>query len=263
MIDDETLESAKRWCELGSQWIDKKAYPTGTQYLDRALAVFEEKEDLTWLTYTRHQKLNALRVMGKDEEAESLSEDVLDGYLKLDDAYGKALALSHAAESTARLGRRERAMSRLNLASAVTQGEKLRDLQAFILNQRARLYRENGNMVLAVRLYREAEKLLHDQKRLDDAARNRFAAAEALIELDEISEAAALLEDVQTHFFRGERYREALQSLTLLSRLYEQSAMWDDKNRIAEMIHFCGQYILQGAKEQAAPEGPEIPRAER
>ncbi|MCH8844458.1 MAG: hypothetical protein IID61_15975 [SAR324 cluster bacterium] len=260
MIDEDTIESAKSWCDLGAQWISKKAHSTGIQYIERAIAVFEEAGDLRWLTYSRHQHLNALKALHRDEEVESFSEDVLQGYLRLDDSYGKALVLSHVAESMVRLGRWERAMARLNLAEAVARSGQFNILHAYICSQRARMYLVRDNVLQASRQFRAAEAVLQSDGNLDEASRNRLAAAEALVRLGERSEAIALLEDVQNHLFRRNRYREALQSLTLLSRLYEEVKMWDDKNRVGELIHFCGQYILQGATEEIPSDGPKISR---
>jgi tetratricopeptide (TPR) repeat protein len=263
MIDQKTFESAKLWCKTGADWVDKGAHSTGMRYLDQAIAVFEEVGDLSWLTYARHQKLQALKGRDLHEEAEALGEDVLRGYALLDDAYGKALALSHSAESMARLGRRETATARLNLAAAVAERAGHPGLRAYVLMQLGHLFQEANNALQAIRLYREAEAIFQRQGLDGDAAASRFAAAEVLVGLSERAEAAALLEDVQSHFFGKKQYRQALKPLSLLLRLYEQAGMWDDKNRVGELIHFCGQYILRGEGETPPAQGPRVPPGQR
>ena len=61
MIDEKTIESAKRWCRTGVQWVEKNAVNSGLGYLDQAIAAFEEAGDLSWLTYARHQRRQALK----------------------------------------------------------------------------------------------------------------------------------------------------------------------------------------------------------
>jgi len=259
MIDLKTIESAKLWCKTGADWVDKGAHSTGVRYLDQAIAVFEEVGDLSWLTYARHQKLQALKSRDAHEDAEAMSLDVLRGYALLEDAYGKALALSHSAESVARLGRRDAAMARLNLAVTVAERAGHPGLQAYVLMQCGHLFLEAGNDLQAIRLYRAAEAVYQRQGMDDDAAKSRYAAGEVLARLGERAEAIALLEDVQSHFFGQKQYRDALKPLSLLLHLYEQAGLWDDKNRVGELIHFCGQYIIHGESESAPAQAPRLP----
>lgn len=263
MIEPKTLESAKLWCKTGADWVDKGAHTTGIRYLDQAIAVFEEVGDLSWLTYACHQKLQALKSREHFEDAEALAEGVLRGYSLLDDAYGKALALSHSAEVTAGLGRRDSAAARLHLASAVAERSGNPALHAYVLMQQGHLCLEAGNEPQAIRYYRGAEAIFQRQGLDDDAGKSRFAAAEILVRLGERAEATALLEDVQAYFFGKQLYRDALKPLSLLLRLYEQAGLWDDKNRVSELIHFCGQYIIQGERSPAPSQTPRPPMRAR
>ena len=258
MIEQKTLESAKLWCKTGADWVEKGAHSIGIRYLDQAIAVFEEVGDLSWLTYARHQKLQALKTRERFDDAEALVEDVLRGYSLLDDAYGKALALSHSAETTGALGRRDSASARLNLAVAIAERAGNPSLQAYVLMQQGNLCLESGNEIGAIRHYRAAEGIFQRQGLDDDAGKSRHAAAEVLVRLGERAEATALLEDVQAHFFGKQQYREALRPLSVLLRLYEQAGLWDDKNRIGELIHFCGQYIIQGERAPVEPQAPRV-----
>lgn len=260
MIDEKTIESAKRWCRTGVQWVEKNAVNSGLGYLDQAIAAFEEAGDLSWLTYARHQRLQALKLRSSSDDLEVLGEDVLRGYAKLDDSYGKALTLSHLAESMAEQGRWENAMARLNLAAAAAESAGHEGLLAYILMQRGELHLEHRGDLQAVRLFRRAETVFQGQGLDDDAARSRLAAAEALVKLGERPEAIALLEDVQNHFFTRSQYREALGPLSLLVRLYDRAEMLEDKNRVSELVHYCGQYILQGAPDVTPRSKPRMPR---
>jgi tetratricopeptide (TPR) repeat protein len=255
MIDEKTLESAKHWCKVGAQWVDKGAHTTGIRYLDQAIAVFEEVKDLSWLTYARHQKLQALRSREALEDAERLADDVLRGYAALDDSYGKALALSHSADCAGRLGRGDAAAARLNLASAVAESAGHPSLLAYILMQKGGTKLEQGCALSAMRDYRRAEALFQKQSLDDDAAKSRCAAAEVLALLGERAEAIAMLEDTQSHFFTKKSYRDALRPLSLLKTLYDQARLNEDRMRVQELIHYCGQYIIQGGDSRIRPAG--------
>jgi tetratricopeptide (TPR) repeat protein len=257
MIDEKTLESAKHWCKVGAQWVDKGAHTTGIRYLDQAIAVFEDVKDLSWLTYARHQKLQALRSREALEDAERLADDVLRGYAALDDSYGKALALSHSADCAGRLGRSAAAAARLNLAAAVAESAGHESLLAYIRMQKGATELEQGCELAAVRDYRHAEAAFQRQNLADDAAKSRCAAAEVIARLGERAEAIAMLEDTQSYFFTKKSYRDALRPLSLLKTLYEQAQLNEDRMRVQDLIHYCGQYIIQGGDERvhAAGEG--------
>lgn len=246
MIGDETVVAAKKWCEVGANWINNGAVKLGLNYLDRAISVFSENGELNWLTFARHSKLDGLKRSGWEEEAEAMFDQVMRGYLQLGDSYGQALLLSHLAECMASQGRRERALANLNLATAIADADGLRALKAHLLSVRARISMERQNLIVALRLFREAEELLEQDGRNMEALHLRFAVAESLVRLGERADAAAFLEDLQTKLMRGRHYREALEPLNLLGKLYEESGSWDERDRITELLHLCGQSIVQG-----------------
>ncbi|MDH4225220.1 MAG: hypothetical protein OEW12_06200 [Deltaproteobacteria bacterium] len=252
MIDSDTVESAKQWVHTGVQWMETGAFSMGVKHLEKAIPVFAEAEDTRWLTYTRHQKLVGLDGMGRHEEAEGCFEEVMIGYVDLDDPYGKTLVLFHTAQAMDALGRWERAISLLNLASSIAQWSGRQDLHAHILTQLAKLYLGHDNLVEAVRLLQKGENLYDQAGQEDDALQSRLTLAEALVRLGERSEAIAKLEDAQTRLFKAKRYRQALEPLRQLITLYEEGGMWNDKSRISQLIHFCGQYILQNRDARVA-----------
>ena len=245
MIGDETVEAAKNWCEVGANWIKNGAVKLGLNYLDRAVSVFSENGELNWLTYARHSKLDGLKRTGWEEEAEAMFDQVMRGYLHLGDSYGQALLLSHLAECMASQGRRERALTQLNLASAIAESAGLNALQAHLLSVRAGILMDQENLIVALRLYRQAEELLEQDGREMEALHLRYSAAESLVKLGERADAAAFLEDLQTKLMRGRNFRDALEPLDLLSKLYEESGAWDDRDRIKQLLHLCGQSIVQ------------------
>ena len=256
MIDHETIDTAKGWCRIGAQKIAKQTYTSAVRYLDQSIAVFQEAGDLEWLTFARHQKLQAVRARGAPEEVGHLLDDVLRGYTVLEDVYGKALALAHHAEWLINQGDRAAALARLNLALAVAEGGGERELLAHLRAQKADLLLEENDCMAALPLFRMAEAALQNMNQDDDAAGTRLSAAEALMRMGVDAEAIALLEDVQAHFYRHGKYREALRALGPLAKLYEKSGMLDDRQRIAELIHLGGQYIInQRQDDDSEPAG--------
>ena len=78
-----------------------------------------------------------------------------------------------------------------------------------------------------------------------EALHLRYSAAEAMMRLGERADAVAFLEDLQIKLIRGHKFREALEPLNLLGQLYEESGSWDEKDRVTELVHLCGQSIVQ------------------
>ena len=252
MMDQETVVSAQHWVRTGVQWVENNAFSMGIKYLDRAIPVFQEAGDVSWLTYARHQRLLALKGNGRDEEVEVAFEDVMLGYVELDDPYGKALLLFHVAESLEKLGRHDRAMALLNLAGVIAQFSQQNNLWAHLLSQQAKFMLSHNDLVSAVRLLRQGEAINDGLGLEEEAMQGRLLLAEALLQLGERPESVAMLEDLQARLFRGKRYRQALEPLKLLNDLYEEAQMWNDKTRIGQLIHFCGQYILQNRESRTA-----------
>ncbi|MCZ6647091.1 MAG: hypothetical protein O7B79_12725, partial [SAR324 cluster bacterium] len=73
MIGEETVEAARKWCQVGANWIENGAVKLGLNYLDRAIAVFNQNDELAWQTYARHAKLDGLKRTGWEAEAEALA----------------------------------------------------------------------------------------------------------------------------------------------------------------------------------------------
>ncbi|MDH4121728.1 MAG: hypothetical protein OEV94_08510 [Deltaproteobacteria bacterium] len=245
MYDKQTAVAAKEWVATGVNWIENGSYSLGVKNLERAIPVFLDRKDTVWLTYARHHLMVGTIAMGSHEQVLELFEEVMAGYVELEFSYGKALALLHAAQSQDRRGRWQQALSLLNLAISIATWARQGTLQAYLLGEKARLYLERQNMVDAIRALRESERLFEEAKEEDEALHRRVTLAEALARLGERSEAQALLEDAQGREFRAKKYRQALLPLRLLMRLYEEGGMLNEKERVAELIHFAGQYILQ------------------
>jgi tetratricopeptide (TPR) repeat protein len=255
MIGQETVAAAKKWCEVGARWIENGAVRLGLNYIDRAIAVFAEADEPRWLTYAKHQKLDGLKETGREEDAEAMFDEVMKGYTEQDDAYGKALLLAHLADVVARQGRSERALVTLNLAASIAEAEGLNHMLAYALAQQARILMERENLIKVIHLFRRAEGLLEEEGLELEAMRLRFSAAEAMVRLGERADAIALLEDLQTRLIRALRFREALEPLNLLGKLYEESDSWDEKNRISQLVHLCGQNIVRGEGERRRRDG--------
>jgi tetratricopeptide (TPR) repeat protein len=143
-------------------------------------------------------------------------------------------------------GRGERALTNLNLAISIAEADGLRALKAYLLSMRAKISMERDNLVVALRLFRQAEELLDQEGQVMEALSMRYSAAEALLRLGERADAAAFLEDLQTKLMRGRHFRNALDPLNLLGKIYEESGSWDERDRITELLHLCGQSIVQG-----------------
>ena len=255
MIGRETVQAAKKWCEVGARWIENGAVRLGLNYIDRAISVFAENGEPGWLTYARHQKLDGLKQTGRDEDAEAIFSDVMKGYTELHDPYGKALLLAHLAEVMARQGRTERALVTLNLAASIAEAEGMNHMLAYALAQQARILMERDNLILVIRLFRRAEELLEQEGFDLEAMKLRFSAAEAMVKLGERADAIAFLEDLQTRLMRHLHFREALEPLNLLGKLYEESDSWDEKNRVSQLVHYCGQNIVRGDGERRRKDG--------
>ena len=260
MIGHETVDAAKKWCDIGSNWINNGAVKLGLNYIDRAIAVFSENVEVNWMTYARHCKLDGLRRTGWEEEAEAMSEEVMRGYLEMKDAYGQALLLTHLAECMASQGRKERALVNLNLATAISEAHGLNTLLAYVLAERARVSIERENLIDVIRMFRRAEVLLEREGLEMEALHLRYSAAEAMVRLGERADAVAFLEDLQTKLMRGHKFREALEPLNLLGQLYEESGSWDERERITELVHLCGQSIVQedGTRREPALGQPTV-----
>jgi len=253
MIGKDTIESAIKWCEIGGRWIENGAIRLGLNYLDRAIAVFSEGRNLPWLTYARHQRLDGLKQAEREDEAVQMFDEVMEGYNRMGDSYGQSLLLAHLAECHQQQNRGERAMVTLNLASAIAEAEGHNHVQAFIWSQHARLAQERGNLLMAVRLFRKAEALMEELGEENDSLHLRYYASEALIKLGERADAIALLEDLQNRLLRNMDFQHALKALNLLSKLYEESGSWDEKNRIAQLTQMCGQNIIRGEGQRNNP----------
>ena len=245
MIGQETVDAAKNWCKVGARWIGNGAPKLGLNYIDRAIAVFSENKEEAWLTYARHNKLDGLMHSGWEEEAEAIFEQVMEGYTRRDNHYGKALLLAHLAESVALQGRPERALVNLNLAAGIAEAQDEKTLLAHVLAQQARISAQREDLIAVIRLFRKAEAMLEGAGLELEALQLRYSAAEAMVRLGERADAVALLEDLQTKLMRGHHIHEALEPLRLLGEVYEESGSWDEKNRISELLHLCGQSIVQ------------------
>lgn len=257
MIRQETVESAVKWCEIGARWIKNGATRLGLNYLERAIAVFAEGSELSWLTFARHQKMDGLIQSGREDDALAMFDAIMEGYSRLGDSYGKSLLLTHLADCAARQGRSERAMLNLNLAHSIATSEGLKRLLAHILAQQGRLAMERKNFFESIKLFREAELLLEEQEMEVDSMLLRFAATKAMVEMGETAEAIALLEDLQSRLIKKHSFQEVIEPLHMLGRLYEESGSWDEKNRVAQLVHFCSQHLIKKGGETKAPKGGE------
>jgi tetratricopeptide (TPR) repeat protein len=256
MISEQTIESARQWHETGLAWMQKGAANLALSHLERAISVFEEIEDFATLTRARHDYLIGLQRLNRHEEVEARSEEVMTGYLELDDAAGQARLLALLAESVARLGRLERARVHLNRAGAVAELRGERALLQGILEQQARLALERDAVEPAVRLFKQAEDIADEQELEGEVARFRQERAQALLHLGERPEAIALLEDAQSRYLRRGMVREAVEPLQALRELYERNGLTEDKSRIEALIHLCGQRLI---RERAGPLAGEAP----
>ena len=262
MIAQETMQSAIKWCDIGARWIENGAVRLGLNYLDRAISVFSENDDQSWVTFASHHKLSGLAQSGREDQAIAMFDEVMHGYNLLGDDYGKGLLLSHLAECLFHQGRNERAMAHLNLAFSIAKSANEVGLQAHIMSLQAMLTARRNNLLLAIRHYREAESLLEGEGEEDSALYLRFLATKEMTRLGELSDAVALLEDTQSRLMTKREYRKAVEPLSLLSRLYEEMEMWEEKNRVSQLVYLCGQSITKDETMRRLP-GEGRPRIRR
>jgi len=251
MISEQTVESARQWYDIGLAWMQKGATKLALSHLERAISVFEEIADLPALTRARHEYLRGLQRLNRHEEVEARYEDVMGGYIEMDDVPGQANVLALLAESVARMGRVERARVHLNLAASLAELRVERSLLRNILEQQARLLLQREAVEPAVQLFKKAEEAAERDEAEEEIARFRQERAKALLQLGERAEAIALLEDVQSRFLRRGMVREAVEPLQSLRELYELNGLTEDRSRVEALIHLCGQRLL---RETAEPE---------
>jgi hypothetical protein len=55
------------------------------------------------------------------------------------------------------------------------------------------------------------------------------------------------------------RFREALDALAMLSRIYESTGQWEEQNRTKELMHLCGQKVLKRENERKPRRAPGEP----
>ncbi len=259
MIEQTTIESAKRWCHVGRDWIGKGAMNLGMNYLDKAIPVFQEIGARAWLTFAQHHKLQGYQLKKQDDMVETMFEDVMAGYVHLHDTYGQTLLLVHLAECLARQGRQERALAQLNLALGIAERAGMRELASYALVQQASLYVRRRNYLRAVHLLRQAEAHYDAALMERETIGVRQQLAEALIAMGETGEAIALLEDVQTRLWSREEYRDVLRPLKLLSNLYTETGVSEDKERVTQMLHWTGQHLIRDDAPPAHAFPPQPP----
>lgn len=262
MITQETIKSATHWYDSGVRRIRSGSYNQGQTYLDKAIAVFQEIKDIRRLTYALHFKLLAYKLDSRFEEIESQFPDVMDGYTLLEDTYGKSLLFCHLAESLEKQDRHARAIGYYNLAAALAEREKMVSLWCYILENHGGLYKTRRNQIQALHLFELAEDLADDADLPLQFTRCRMARALTLMDLGEQGEAQAMLEDVQVRMIHNKQFREAVEVLSVLRRLYEYGHMDEDRNRVVRLMHVCGQQIVQTDSERRGAEfqGPPIDR---
>lgn len=252
MSSSTTLDTAREWYATGAQRVQSETVNLGLSYLDRAIAVFEEAGERRLLTYARHHKLLGLMLETRHEELENLFPEVMEGYTALDDAYGKSLLLAHLAVSLAGQEQWDAAAAHLNLAGVIAENDAQSAVLAYVYEQQARIFRHRDNLNLAVQRYTQAETLAGGRDDAYAAGLYRQARAETLTALGERAEATALLEDAQDTLVRSGHFREGVDCLNTLHRLYERAGMADDANRVKELIHYCGQRMIQDENQRRA-----------
>lgn len=251
--------NARTWYATGIGWIEREAVNLGITYLERAIPALEELGDAPRVTRARHHRLLGLQRSDRHDEVETGMPEVLDGYRRLDNAYGHALALAHLAGSIAQLGRWERAMAHLNLAEASAAARAERAVLRYVLERQAQLHLQRESFTQALRLLRRAEASAAEDAREDEVARYRAAQGTALARMGERAQAVGVLEDVRARFMNLGRHREALEILALLSRIYESTGQFEEQARVKELMHQCGQKVLRGAEERKRRRAPGEP----
>jgi len=260
VIAQETIDSAKKWYQTGVARIRQSSFNQGLSYLDKAVAVFQEINDLRNLTHALHYKLLAYKLDERYEEIEGQFPDVMDGYTMLDDSYGQSLLLCHFAESLAKQSRHGRALGYYNLSAALAEKVMNLPLWCYVLENHGMLYQERRNQIQALRLFELGEELAEEAGLTLQFNRCRMARSQTLLDLGEQGEALAMLEDVQVRLMHAEQYREAVDVLSALRKLYSSTDMDDDRNRVTRLLHLCGQHILRTDSERVGPvyQGPVI-----
>lgn len=259
MVGKETIRSAKEWCQTGVRWVDSGAVRLGLSYLERSAAVFAEIEEVPWLTYTRHYILVSLRRSGRDDEVENMFEDVMWGYSQMDQPEGTVVLLADLAQSMFSKGRKERALSQLNLALSIAHEKQLERLTPYLLNLKGQIYSSKDNPLMALRLFREAEETADEAGMTLETLGFRLMAAKTLETLGETSEAIATLEDLQIRLMRARRYRNAVEVLKRLVDLYGRTSMVEEKRRVTDLIYFCGQNVIEEKDDITALDTPRPP----
>ncbi len=251
MVSRQSIERAQEWYSTGVNWIERDAVNLGISHLERAISVFEELGDAQAITRARHHRLNGLHKQKRYDEVETGFELVMQGYRQQEDSYGQALLLALLADSVARQSRWERALTHLNLAQAIAETAREAPLLAAICYRQSQLFLQQGDVEQAVRLLKRAEEKALEAGLEPEAAWMRTAQAQALTHLGERAEAIALLEDAQTRLMRLRCFRDALEPLKALEELYDFAKQWGDKGRVAELVHWCGQHVIQGPADKA------------
>jgi tetratricopeptide (TPR) repeat protein len=254
MISEQTIESARQWYDIGLTWMKKGAVKLALSHLERAISVFEEIEDLPALTRARHEYLVGLQRLNRHEEVEAKVDEVMGGYIELDDPAGQAEVLGLLAESVAHMGRVERARVHLNLAAALAELRGERALLRRILEQQARLLLQRETIEPAVKLFKKAEAVAEQESEEGEIARFRKERAQALLHLGERPEAIALLEDAQSRYLRRGMVREAVEPLQTLRELYDLNGLTEDRSRVDALIHMCGQRLIRDNNPASASE---------
>ncbi len=259
MISKESLESARSWYATGIGWIEKEAANLGITYLERAIPVFREAGDGKLVARALHHRLLGLQRTERHDEVETGAEEVLHTYGRLKDLYGQALLLAHLSESIARLGRWERALAHLHLAEAIATAAGEQSVLRYVLERQARLFLERESSVQALRLLKRAEASGAEEGLAGEVARLRAAQGAALARMGERSEAVGVLEDAQSRYMAQGAFREALEALAMLSRIYESTGQFEEQNRTKALMHLCGQKVLKRDDERKRRRPPGEP----
>lgn len=150
-------------------------------------------------------------------------------------------------------------MTHLNLAEAIAVARQERAVLRYVLERQAQLYLERESSVQALRRLKRAETAATEDGAEAEAARLRAAQGIALARMGERSEAVGLLEDAQARHLRLEHFRDALESLAVLSRIYESTGQFEEQNRTKELMHLCGQHVLRSGDERRRRRAPGEP----
>lgn len=245
MITNDTFLTAVNWYETGAHRVTHDSVNLGLTYLDKAIAVFVEMKDIPRTAHARHYKLLGMKLAERFEDVERLFADTMAGYTQLENTYGQSLLLSHLAETLIGLGRWEMACGYYNLAAVVAENDQQPEVLAYIYLRQGALFGKRDDLLQADRVFRRAEQLAESTGNLTALARCRFLRGETLSRIGEVSEAVALLEDAQSRCLRRHAHQQALGPLTLLKSIYDESGMDEDRSRISQLIHLCGQRMIQ------------------